>query len=316
MEIFVFCVYLFAVYEFTSGQNSGVSDLTPRQVLSELNSMHTDFPNKMIKPILMELEKSPKLMNDIKNKDLELRAAHDTNSVIKLNPANTSAGTGSLHISHAANSEFQMKPQRSNGIISIKRNALEKVSTDLSKQNKIYILNLPSQTFQENDIKANNHGIIYDVPTSVRKLQILSANAVDNLPQGILYSNTNIQPRLGTSIFSISSTRNSIEPQVKRNLVTGTFTLTDQQTQMVSGPTSVNMITNPRRVVLLRRFLPRGVVLPTTNTIPVLHVSEVLISSYSYFSNFMNKPPVQKKYIPFGESIFLWGLSKLQRVPY
>lgn len=81
----------------------------------------------------MELEKSPKLMNDIKNKDLELRAAHDTNSVIKLNPANKSAGTGSLHISHAANSEFQMKPQRSNGIISIKRNALEKVSTDLSK---------------------------------------------------------------------------------------------------------------------------------------------------------------------------------------
>lgn len=293
MESFVFCVYLFAVYKFTSGQNSGVSDLTPRQVLSELNSMHTDFPNKMIKPILMELEKSPKLMNDIKNKDLELRAAHDTNSVIKLIPVNTSADTGSLHISHAANSEFLMKPQRSNGIISIKRNALEKVSTDLSKQNKIYILNLPSQTFQENDIKANNHGIIYDVPTSVRKLQILSANAVDNLPQGILYSNTNIQPRLGTSIFSISSTPTSIEPQVIRNLVTGTFTLTDQQTQMVSGPTSVNMITNPRRVVLLRRFLPRRIVLPSTNTIPVLHVREVLISSYSYFSNFMNEPPVQ-----------------------
>lgn len=197
MEIIVFCVYLFAVYEFTSGENSGGSDLTPRQVLSELNSIHTDFPNKMIKPILMELEKSPKLMNDIKNKDLELRAAHDTNSVIKLNPVNTSSDTGSMQISHAANSEFQMKPQRSNGVISLKRNALEKVSTDLSKQNKIYILNLPSRTFQENDIETdNNHGIIYDVPNSVRKLQIISANVVDNLPQGILYFKTNIQPRL------------------------------------------------------------------------------------------------------------------------
>lgn len=193
MEIIVFCVYLFAVYEFTSGENSGGSDLTPRQVLSELNSIHTDFPNKMIKPILMELEKSPKLMNDIKNKDLELRAAHDTNSVIKLNPVNTSSDTGSMQISHAANSEFQMKPQRSNGVISLKRNALEKVSTDLSKQNKIYILNLPSRTFQENDIETdNNHGIIYDVPNSVRKLQIISANVVDNLPQGILYFKTNI----------------------------------------------------------------------------------------------------------------------------
>lgn len=200
--MFVFCVYLFAVYEFTSAQNSGGSDLTPRQVLSELNNMHTDFPNKMIKPILMELEKKPKLINDIKNKDLELRAAHDTNSEIKLNPVNMSSDTGSMQISHAAKSEFQIKPQRSNEVISFKRNALEKVSTDLSKQNKIYILNLPSRTFHKNDIETNNnHGIIYDVPNSVRKLQIISSNAADNLPQGILYSKTNTQPRLET-LFS------------------------------------------------------------------------------------------------------------------
>lgn len=196
--MFVFCVYLFAVYEFTSAQNS---DLTPRQVLSELNNMHTDFPNKMIKPILMELEKKPKLINDIKNKDLELRAAHDTNSEIKLNPVNMSSDTGSMQISHAAKSEFQIKPQRSNEVIYLKRNALEKVSTDPSKQNKIYILNLPSRTFHKNDIETNNnHGIIYDVPNSVRKLQIIS-NAADNLPQGILYSKTNTQPRLET-LFS------------------------------------------------------------------------------------------------------------------
>lgn len=106
-----------------------------------------------------------------------------------------------MQISHAAKSEFQIKPQRSNEVISLKRNALEKVSTDLSKQNKIYILNLPSRTFHKNDIETNNnHGIIYDVPNSVRKLQIIS-NAADNLPQGILYSKTNTQPRLET-LFS------------------------------------------------------------------------------------------------------------------
>lgn len=54
----------------------------------ELNNMYIDFLNKMIKLILMELEKKLKLINDIKNKDLELRVVYDINFVIKLNFVN------------------------------------------------------------------------------------------------------------------------------------------------------------------------------------------------------------------------------------
>lgn len=54
----------------------------------ELNNMYIDFLNKMIKLILMELEKKLRLINDIKNKDLELRVVYDINFVIKLNFVN------------------------------------------------------------------------------------------------------------------------------------------------------------------------------------------------------------------------------------
>lgn len=266
MDSIVFCVYLLAVYELTLGDNSG--DLTPREVLSDLNRMHEDFPNKMIKPILTELENRPNLMTAIKNKELELRAAHKTDSVIKLNPVNMSSSTSSMEISHAANSEFQMKPQMSNGVISIERNSLRKSLSDLSYQNKIYLVNIPSQPLQENDDETdNNQGIIY-LPNSARKVQIVSANSVDNLPRTILISKTDIPSRLVTSI---SNAPKNIEQRVLHNLVT----LANQQRKLVSELSSARMITNPRRV-LLRQYLPRRIVLPRANIVPVFNSPPLL----------------------------------------
>lgn len=151
MENIVFGACLLAVSTITSGQNN--VDITPREVLSEMNRIHKDFPNTMVKPILIELENRPSLLTDVKNKNLELRAAHGTNSNINLNPITMSSGTGSMQISHTANSEFQIKPQTSNGEY-FQQPEIQQ-NPEVSSQTKIYLVNVPSETTQRKDIATN-----------------------------------------------------------------------------------------------------------------------------------------------------------------
>lgn len=255
----------------TSGQNK--VDITPREVLSEMNRIHKDFPNTMVKPILMELENRPSLMTDIKNKNLELRAAHGTNSEINLNPITMGSGTGSMQISHSANSEFQLKPQTSNGENFPQPERLP--NPELSSQHKVYLVNVPSETSQRKEIATNINVIktpsrslqikgvlensnlqVNEVhqPLPAPEVQLVSAAQVDNQqilkPQTILYARTANQPRLVTSI---SSALDDIKPQVVHGSIKDTFTLMEQQPQLVQQPVYVNSITNPRRVVLLRQ---------------------------------------------------------------
>lgn len=244
MENIVFGACLLAVSTITSGQNN--VDITPREVLSEMNRIHKDFPNTMVKPILIELENRPSLLTDVKNKNLELRAAHGTNSDINLNPITMSSGTGSMQISHTANSEFQIKPQTSNGEY-FQQPEIQQ-NPEVSSQTKIYLVNVPSETTQRKDIATNINvietpsrslqikGILRNSnlhvnevhqPFSAPEVQLVSAAQVDDQPQTILYAKTANQPQL---ITSISSASDAITPQVVHRL-----------------------ITNPRRGVLLRQ---------------------------------------------------------------
>lgn len=262
METTFFCTWLLAVSTIISGQNN--VDITPREVLSEMNRIHDEFPNTMVKPILMELENRPSLMTDIKNKKLELRAAHGTNSKINLNPITMSSGTGSMQISHTANSEFQLKPLTSNGE---NFQQPERIQTpELSSQHKIYLVNVPSETSQRKEVATNINiigtpsrslqvnGVLGNSnlqvnelhqPFSVPKVQLISPAQNDN--QQILYAKTAYQPRLVTSISSASG---DIKPQVVHRSIKDSFTLTEQQPLLVQQPVYVNSITNPRRVVL------------------------------------------------------------------
>lgn len=267
MENIVFGACLLAVSTITSGQNN--VDITPREVLSEMNRIHKDFPNTMVKPILIELENRPSLLTDVKNKNLELRAAHGTNSNINLNPITMSSGTGSMQISHTANSEFQIKPQTSNGEY-FQQPEIQQ-NPEVSSQTKIYLVNVPSETTQRKDIATNINvietpsrslqmkGILRNSnlhvnevhqPFSAPEVQLVSAAQVDNQPQTILYAKTANQPQL---ITSISSASDAITPQVVHRSIKDTFTLTDQQAQLFHQPVNVNLITNPRRGVLLRQ---------------------------------------------------------------
>lgn len=251
----------------TSGQNN--VDITPREVLSEMNRIHKDFPNTMVKPILIELENRPSLLKDVKNKNLELRAAHGTNSDINLNPITMSSGTGSMQISHTANSEFQIKPQTSNGEY-FQQPEIQQ-NPEVSSQTKIYLVNVPSETTQRKDIATNINvietpsrslqikGILRNSnlhvnevhqPFSAPEVQLVSAAHVANQPQTILYAKTANQPQL---ITSISSASDGITPQVVHRSIKDTFTLRDQQAQLFQQPVNVNLITNPRRGVLLRQ---------------------------------------------------------------
>lgn len=286
MENIVFGACLLAVSTITSGQNN--VDITPREVLSEINRIHKDFPNTMVKPILIELENRPSLLTDVKNKNLELRAAHGTNSNINLNPITMSSGTGSMQISHTANSEFQIKPQTSNGEY-FQQPEIQQ-NPEVSSQTKIYLVNVPSETTQRKDIATNINvietpsrslqmkGILRNSnlhvnevhqPFSAPEVQLVSAAQVDDQPQTILYAKTANQPQLITSILSKSD---DIKPQFAQRSLRGAFTLTQQHPQLVQQSVNVNSIANPRRVVLLRRLMrtrPNGIARYQRNRIPV-----------------------------------------------
>ena len=170
---------LFAVYEISYGNVSG--KLTHEEVFSTMNRQHEEFPEKVIKPILQELEKRPKLMTTMENNDLAMKTVHRTNSEIEVQPTvNTSE---SIKVKHAANSEFHITPRLSNPLslpfqnsVKIGRSSLFLLSNPEKRlnENKIYISNIGSGLLRQNGVLTKRNTVYYypsvDMVTNTRRL--------------------------------------------------------------------------------------------------------------------------------------------------
>ena len=170
---------LFAVYEISYGDESG--KLTHEQVFSTINRQHEEFPEKVIKPILQEMEKRPKLMTTMENNDLAMKTVHRTNSEIEVQPnGNTSE---SIKVKHAANSEFHITPRLSNPLslpfrnsVKIGRSSRFVLSNPEKrlKENKIYISNIGSGPLRQNGVLTKRNRVYYyprvNMVTNTRRL--------------------------------------------------------------------------------------------------------------------------------------------------
>ena len=174
---------LFAVYEISYGDESG--KLTHEQVFSTINRQHEEFPEKVIKPILQELEKRPKLMTAMENNDLTMKTVHRTNSEIEVQPGGTSSE--SIKVKHAANSEFHITPRLSNPVplpfqnsVRIGRSSRFVLSSreedpqERLDESKIYISNLGSGLLLQNGVLTKRNTVYYypsvDMVTNTRRL--------------------------------------------------------------------------------------------------------------------------------------------------
>lgn len=170
---------LFAVYEISYGDESG--KLTHEKVFSTINRQHEEFPEKVIKPILQELEKRPKLMTAMENNDLAMKTVHRTNSEIEVQPGGTSSE--SIKVKHAANSEFHITPRLSNPVplpfqnsVKIGRSSLFLMSNPEERldDNKVYISNIGSGLLRQNGVLTKRNTVYYypsvDMVTNTRRL--------------------------------------------------------------------------------------------------------------------------------------------------